>query len=134
MPELPALRAFVAVARRGGFTAAADDLGISQQAVSRAVAGLEAELGVELVERHARGARPTAAGASLQADAERLLADLDIAVERARVAGGGGTGVLRIATTPAITDSEMAALTAPLRREVPAAEISLVHVRPREIS
>ncbi len=130
--ELHQLRAFLAVARRGSFSGAADDLRLSQQAVSRAVATLEQELGTDLLERHARGARKTAAGDTLQRDAERLLADLDIALDRARQAGGGATGVLRIAATPAIPDTELAELTARLRARAPEAEISLTTVSPRD--
>jgi DNA-binding transcriptional LysR family regulator len=134
MAELHALRAFVAVARRGTFTIAADDLGVSQQAVSRAVAGLEAELGVALLERHARGARPTAAGASLLADGERLLADLAVALDRARQAADGSRGLLRIATTPALSDAELTAMVDALRAEVPGAEVSIVQTRPGQIA
>jgi DNA-binding transcriptional LysR family regulator len=63
-------RAFAAVARLGSFTAAAGDLFISQPAVSKHVASLEAELGSRLVERSRRGARLTPAGELL---AEHVL-------------------------------------------------------------
>lgn len=56
------LRAFAAVARRGSFSAAADELVISQPAVSKHVAELEAEIGTKLFDRSARGARLTEAG------------------------------------------------------------------------
>lgn len=53
LPPFAALRAFEAVARTLSFTRAAEDLGISQAAVSRQVRALERELGVRLVNRHA---------------------------------------------------------------------------------
>src|SRR3712207_3446072 len=71
------LRAFAAVARRSSFSRAAEELGISQPAVSKHVADLEATLGTRLVVREARGARLTAAGeflASHVGRAEALLA------------------------------------------------------------
>ena len=56
------LRAFAAVARRGSFSAAAEELVISQPAVSKHVAELESELGTRLVDRLPRGVRLTEAG------------------------------------------------------------------------
>jgi DNA-binding transcriptional LysR family regulator len=131
--DLKALNVFVAVANRGSFTHAAADLGVTQQAVSRAVANLERELGLELLTRHARGVHPTAAGATLLADAQQILADLEIALDRARQAAAGATGLLRLATTPALVDAELVPLVAALREDVPAAELTIVELRPRQI-
>lgn len=81
------LRAFAAVARRGSFSRAAEELFISQPAVSKHVASLESELGTQLVERRRRGATLTPAG-ELLADhvlrAESLLANGRRAVEAGR--------------------------------------------------
>jgi DNA-binding transcriptional LysR family regulator len=132
--DVKALNVFVAVANRGSFTHAAADLGVTQQAVSRAVAGLERDLGIELLARHSRGVRPTAAGAALLHDAERILADLDIALDRARQAADGKTGLLRIATTPAVIDAELVPIVDALRADVPAVELTFVELRPREIA
>ena len=60
------LRAFVAVARAGSFTKAAARLGVSQSALSHTLRGLEARLGLRLLNRTTRSVAPTAAG-------ERLL-------------------------------------------------------------
>ena len=72
------LRAFAAVARAGSFSQAADLLHVSQPAVSKQVAVLEAELGKQLLVRGSRGVTLTAAGQVL-ADyvlrAEALLAN-----------------------------------------------------------
>jgi DNA-binding transcriptional LysR family regulator len=72
------LRAFAAVARTRSFSRAADELFVSQPAVSKHVALLEAELGVRLVERRRAGAALTPSG-ELLADhvlrAEALLAN-----------------------------------------------------------
>jgi DNA-binding transcriptional LysR family regulator len=74
----PRLRAFAAVARDGSFSRAAERLYVSQPAVSKHVASLEAELGVQLIVRDRTGARLTPAGQML-ADyvlrAEALLAN-----------------------------------------------------------
>ncbi len=55
MPELRALEVLLAVARAGSFNAAAAEVGISQQAISARIRSLEAQTGVVLVRRAARG-------------------------------------------------------------------------------
>jgi DNA-binding transcriptional LysR family regulator len=77
--ELRQLRVFAAVARLGSFTAAADELYLTQSALSQQVAKLERELGVALLHRDARGSQVTAAGADLLERAERILAEADAA-------------------------------------------------------
>ena len=58
----PRLRAFAAVAREGSFSRAAEQLYVSQPAVSKHVAALEKELGTRLITRDRRGACLTPAG------------------------------------------------------------------------
>jgi DNA-binding transcriptional LysR family regulator len=72
------LRYFVAVVEEGQITRAAARLHIAQPALSHAIAQLEAELGVQLLERHARGVTPTDAGAALYEKAcQSVAADQD---------------------------------------------------------
>ncbi|MFC7261972.1 LysR family transcriptional regulator [Streptomyces lutosisoli] len=97
------LRTLVAVAREGGFSAAAVTLGMTQSAVSHAVRGIERKVGVVLFARGRQGARPTAAGERAVAHARRVLRMLDTLVAEARGTGAGPdagdtvTGPLRIA-------------------------------------
>ena len=78
------LRALVAVVEQGTFTDAAIALGVSQAAVSRAVARLEAVLGVRLLRRTSRSVALTAAGARVLPHARQLLHDLERLVADAR--------------------------------------------------
>ncbi|WP_438016827.1 LysR family transcriptional regulator [Sorangium sp. So ce315] len=71
--EIGLLKTLVAVARHGGFTAAAGARRLSQSAVSLQVRRLEELLGAELFRRTARGPRLTAAGERLLAHARRIL-------------------------------------------------------------
>ncbi|MFI1507826.1 LysR family transcriptional regulator [Streptomyces sp. NPDC020597] len=87
--ELTVWRTFVTVCRLGSLSAAAAALHHTQSAVSRQIAGLERELGVPLVERHARGVRPTAAGEVFRRHALATLDEADRAVRAVRDAGGG---------------------------------------------
>lgn len=74
MLNLHLVRIFTAVATQGSFTGAAEALHISQSAVSRAVRELERQVGMALVERHARGVILTEAGKQLVLHARRIFA------------------------------------------------------------
>jgi DNA-binding transcriptional LysR family regulator len=68
------LRYFVTVAEEGQMTRAARKLHLAQPALSHAIAQLESELGIELLERHARGVTLTAAGETFLSKARVALA------------------------------------------------------------
>jgi LysR family transcriptional regulator, glycine cleavage system transcriptional activator len=83
-PQLPALelfRGFEAAARHLSFTRAAEELFITQSAVSRQILSLEQQLGVALFVRRNRGLSLTAAGEQLLRGAEKALRTLHEAVE-----------------------------------------------------
>jgi LysR family transcriptional regulator, hca operon transcriptional activator len=83
--ELRHLRYFVAVAEAGGLTTAAKlRLHTAQPSLSRQIRELEAEVGVELLMRHARGIQLTAAGRAFLDHARIALAQADAAKEAAR--------------------------------------------------
>jgi DNA-binding transcriptional LysR family regulator len=75
------LRAFVALAQLRGFTRAAGRLHLTQSAVSLLVRQLEAQLDIRLVERTTRSVELTDAGRALLPSAERMLGDLQHALE-----------------------------------------------------
>lgn len=83
-PSLVELHAFLGVARHGSFRRAADDLCVTQAAVSRAVARLESHLGVQLLDRAATGVRLTPAGSELRGQVEAPVAALEAAAGRVR--------------------------------------------------
>lgn len=84
MLDLAQLRVFVVVAEEGGFAAAARRLGMSPPAVTRAVSGLEAELGVRLLHRTTRHVRRTDVGERFLHDSRRILAEVEEAAASAR--------------------------------------------------
>src|SRR5260370_27270587 len=75
--DLRQLRYFVAVAERGGFSAAASALNVAQSALSRHIKLLEHELGGALFERGARGVAVTESGKVLLTRSRWLLSTLD---------------------------------------------------------
>jgi DNA-binding transcriptional LysR family regulator len=85
-----ALRSFVAAARLGSFSVAATELGVTQSAVSHAVARLERHLGVALFERHSSGVTLTPHGAALAEDVGRGFDLVDRALARAVSDAGRG--------------------------------------------
>jgi DNA-binding transcriptional LysR family regulator len=86
--ELRHLRCLIAIVDTGSFTDAAIDLGISQAAVSRALASLESALGVRLLRRTSREVTLTAAGNRVLPHARRALAE---AADVVREAAAGHT-------------------------------------------
>ncbi|QFZ18230.1 LysR family transcriptional regulator [Saccharothrix syringae] len=90
--DLDAVRTFVAVVDAGRFQQAADELSISQQAVSKRVAALERDLGVRLFARTPRGARLTVDGQAFLPHARDLLR----AEERAVASVRPGSRALRV--------------------------------------
>ncbi len=99
IPSTAALLAFEAAARHENFTRAADELALTQSAVCRQIAALEAFLGVALFRRTRRGVRLTEAG---QAYSRQIGARLD-AVERDTLqimAHRGAGATLELAVVP----------------------------------
>jgi DNA-binding transcriptional LysR family regulator len=95
-PRQIELEAVVAVARRGGFRAAARELGITSSALSHAVAALEARLGVRLFNRTTRSVALTAAGEQFVAEVAPALAAIQAAVERVDEHRTEPSGTLRL--------------------------------------
>jgi DNA-binding transcriptional LysR family regulator len=86
----------IAVARRGGFAAAAAQLNMSPSAVSHAIKTVEDSLGMPLFVRTTRSVALTEAGAGFMASVGPALTAIDEAGERLRFAKGQVTGVLRL--------------------------------------
>ena len=86
----------VAVARLGGFRAAAIELGVSATSVSNAVAGLEARLGVRLFNRTTRSVALSEAGEQFIAAVGPALSDIHAAMEAINNRRGRPAGTLRI--------------------------------------
>lgn len=97
VPSITALQCFEASARLGSFTRAAQELNLTQGAVSRQIIGLEDQLGIKvfLRKQDARALRLTDAGRSYLEQVGPLLRQLELATANARAHRGSG-GVLSI--------------------------------------
>lgn len=108
------LETLLAVVRAGGFTAAADELSLSQSTVSAHLAELEKLAGTALFDRLPRGAVPTAAGRRLAERAPDILARLQNAFEAAAEVSARPVGPVRLHAP----DSVCAYLLVPVLRDL----------------
>lgn len=134
MPDLRQLRAFVAVAEELNFTRAAERIHLAQQAVSKSVAQLERELGVELMERTTHNVRLTPAGAALLDAGREVLAAADAAFEQAQMLGRGMAGTVRVGVTPPVGMAVRAEVASALRDGAPEVSVAFHEVRPGELA
>ncbi len=110
--ELRHLRAFVAVARLSSFTRAAQQLLITQPALTRTIQQLENAMQVTLLDRNSRHVQLTPAGRDFLGPAERVLASLqnaviEVAVIRGRVPATG-TGTARVRNVHLFNEARVA--------------------------
>lgn len=98
--ELDQLRYFLRVSERRSFTRAAEDLLVSQPALSRAIQKLEGELGQPVFERKTRSVSLTDAGTLLQARAQQVLSILEDT--KAEITDDGESGRIRVGAIPTI--------------------------------
>lgn len=95
-PDLASLALFARIAETRSITKAAELSHIALAAASRRIAHLEARLGAKLLERTARGANLTPAGAALLAHAHKILSQVNEMQAELADFGKGGKGVVRI--------------------------------------
>ncbi|MFC3077388.1 LysR family transcriptional regulator [Phenylobacterium terrae] len=120
---LDQLRVFVAVAETGSFRAAAARLRRVQSAVSYAIAGLEAELGVPVFDRSGRRPELTAEGRALLPDARAMLLSADALRAHARALGEGLEPRLDLALDPQFPLARSAAALRALYETYPSVQV-----------
>ncbi|MBW4027282.1 MAG: LysR family transcriptional regulator [Acidobacteria bacterium] len=100
--EFRHIRAFLKIAETRNFTRAANDLHVSQSALTVQVQQLEESLGVRLFDRNKRGVILTAAGKDVFGPLQRLFNDAQTIVEHARDLSSASTGFVSIAALPTV--------------------------------
>ncbi|MFF2652988.1 LysR family transcriptional regulator [Streptomyces sp. NPDC058045] len=124
------LEYFKAVVEAGSVSQAAKNLNMTQPPVSHAIARLERELGVRLLERTAKGVHPTRAGLYLLSKGGSLVAERDRAVETLKLMGQGAVGDLRVGVEPMVINEFAADVLAEFLEVAPGARVSLTDVTP----
>lgn len=97
--DLNDLQAFLAIARAGSFTRAAAGLGVSQSALSHTLRGLEARLGLRLLNRTTRSVSPTEAGERLLQRIAPRIEEIEAELAALSELRDQPTGTIRITAT-----------------------------------
>src|SRR5690349_18584155 len=124
--DLEWLETFLAVADRGGFTAASAAVHRSQSRVSAHIAALERDLGVRLVDRAHRPARLTAAGEAFARHAREVVAGVGAARTAVGALRGMDAEPVTVLTTPCIGTAFFPAILAELADTHPGMRVTLV--------
>jgi DNA-binding transcriptional LysR family regulator len=120
------LAAFCAVVERRSFSQAAEQLGVTQPAVSLQIRSLEKRLGLQLVDRSGRRVEPTEAGRRLYRSAQRLLAlEEQLLAELGEEAEGELTGRLEIGASTGPGGTVMPVVLAEFQQRHPGVHIAL---------
>jgi DNA-binding transcriptional LysR family regulator len=123
--KISQLRALVTIAATGSFSDAALHLDLSQSAVSHAIATLEEELGVQLLNRSRQGAVLTLVGQEITAEAQSILDSLDAIVHRAQLSKGLGSGQVRVACFRSVATHLLPAVIEKFRQQYPGISVSI---------
>src|SRR5579875_2177092 len=126
IPDLRRLTHFVAVVEASGFTRAAENLHLSQQALSSSVQQLEKEIGAELLVRSGRRITLTPAGQTLLDEGRALLAAAKTITLHTRAAANAQPDEFVVGHTPAISSREVYRLLEPAIAALPRTSFTVV--------
>ncbi|QBJ98377.1 LysR family transcriptional regulator [Rhodococcus sp. ABRD24] len=130
---LDQLACFVAVARVGHFTRAADEIGIAQPSLSRQVAALEKDVGARLFDRGTGAITLTDAGEALLPVATRMLEDREAAYRQVGELNGLTRGRLRLGATPSLCISLVADVLSRFHADHPGVELHVTEAGSRTL-
>jgi len=128
------LRIFDALVREGGYTAAAQALGMTQPAISHAISKLERELGLMLLRRGRGGMELTAQGKKILGHVREILTQTDCLIQVAVEVAGSERGRLRIGLITSVATRLAPALLAGFRKHHPHVEVVLFEGTDQEVA
>lgn len=120
------LQLFVATAEQGSVSGAAKALSISQSSVTEAIKALEADLGITLCERKARGIEITNAGQQFLRHARKIRNDVSDARRSFLVGSEQREGEIRLGVTSLVAGYGLAEALSRFRRTFPAVRVSAI--------
>ncbi|MCP3721056.1 MULTISPECIES: LysR substrate-binding domain-containing protein [unclassified Paraburkholderia] len=120
------LQMLLSVAQTGNLSQSAEALNTTQPALSKWLKDLEADIGLPLFERHARGLRPTPYGEALIEHARRIEGHLDSARDDMDALREGGSGLISIGTSGVSAADTVPLAVARLVEAMPRAQVRLV--------
>ncbi|WP_326785881.1 LysR family transcriptional regulator [Streptomyces sp. NBC_00151] len=122
----PRLAYFAGVARTEHVTRAAEQMGVPQSTLSRAMVRLEQDLGVDLFARHGRTVSLTPAGRTFLASVERALAEVERAADEVRADADPATGKVAFGFLHTMGSETVPGLIRAFRADHPGVRFSLV--------
>jgi DNA-binding transcriptional LysR family regulator len=125
MDRIEDYQAFVAIVEKGGLTAAAKQLRRSLQSVSRSLAALEREVGVELIRRTTRRSAPTDAGLAFHRRLSTALGEIEAAKLETSSLRVEAMGILRVAGSTAFAPLYVVPALAAFLKDHPRVEVEL---------
>jgi len=129
------LQSFVALAETGNFTEAAYTINLTQSAVSHALAALESELGVTLLERNRKGVVAiTSVGQKIIPHVRALLAQAEAIEQEAKAAHGESSGKLRLGSVSSFCPDVFAGVLTRFRASYPDIETVFFEGSMREVA
>ena len=123
--DLKHLRTFIAVAELGSVSKATLKLRVAQPALSRQIIDLERELGLKLFDRIGRRLSLTREGRQLVDSCRRVLGQVAVVEEQARLFQGGQVGTLKVAASSQVIEGVMPKLLSRYARTNPGVEVKL---------
>ncbi|MGE5701568.1 MAG: LysR family transcriptional regulator [Clostridia bacterium] len=127
------LEVLIAVVNTGSFSKAGDLLGMSQPGISHAIAGLEAELGITLLNRHRSGISLTAIGEKVMPHIRELMHQKDMIKQEVALEAGLQAGSLRIGSFASILSRWIPALIQSFQTTYPGISLTMVEGTYEEI-
>ena len=126
--ELRHIRAFLKIAETRNFTRAANDLHLSQSALTVQIQQLEESLGLRLFDRNKRGATLTAAGKDVFGPLQRLLNDAQAILVHAQEVSSASSGFVTIAALPTVAAGVLPSLLHSFLRIYPGVNVQILDV------
>src|ERR1700722_8441681 len=127
------LRVLTTVVERGSFSAAAEEIGITQSGISQSIKQLEAVLGARLLVRHRDGVTTTDVGRAALADARAALQAIERLRQRCSAAKGLQSGHVRIGSVSSVAARLLPGPLAEFRRRYPGISIELIEGTDSEV-
>ncbi|EPL9571247.1 LysR family transcriptional regulator [Providencia rettgeri] len=131
--DIRSLRYFVEVIQHNGFSRAAEQLFVTQPAISRSIKKLEDELGYTLLIRENDGVRLTDEGRILLAHAKQILAQFKSMEQALKEKSGPLTGVLPVGLPPVIASTYFADIIMAFSQRYPQVELKILELGTRKM-
>lgn len=131
--NLSQLEVLIAIVDTGSLTEAAEEVGLTQSAVSYSLSRLEKELGVTLLERGRQGITVSGIGEEVLQHARQIMAQVEIIRQKTSRERGLSIGKLRLGHTPNMAPRLLAGIMRSFQHKYPEIEMVLFEGHPKEL-